>query len=67
MHGYVDVVCNICNFAQPLQNRPDVQNMKGGGVPLQQVPQGGGPPEGWNNGPPPGQGPPPNQQPMRYG
>lgn len=71
MHGYVDVVCNICHFAQPLQNRPDVQSMKkdgSGAVPLQQVPPqgaaaggGGGPPPGWGNAPPPG------QQPMRYG
>ncbi|KXJ91207.1 hypothetical protein Micbo1qcDRAFT_162828 [Microdochium bolleyi] len=64
--GYQDVICRVCNFAQPLENRPDVQNMRGGGgqVPLQQPqyhPGGGGPPPGW------GGGPPPQQQGMRYG
>jgi len=66
--GYQDVICNVCNFAQPLENRPDVQNMRGGGgqVPLQnqQYPpqHQGGPPPGWGGGPPPQQ-----QQGMRYG
>ncbi|KAK3934951.1 hypothetical protein QBC46DRAFT_398614 [Diplogelasinospora grovesii] len=72
IHGYQDVSCDICNFQQPLEHRPDVQAMRhggvGGGVPLQ--PQGGpppgapvknGPPQGWGN-----QGPNP-QQPMHYG
>jgi len=55
MKGYQDVVCHICNFAQPLENRQDVIAMRhggGGGMPLQQ--QQGGPPPG-------GGGPPPNQ------
>ncbi|KAI1259490.1 hypothetical protein F5Y18DRAFT_433203 [Xylariaceae sp. FL1019] len=52
--GYHDVVCHICNFAQPLENRPDVQQMKGGNhIPMQNQ----GPPQGWNNGPPHGQAP----------
>ncbi|PSR87164.1 hypothetical protein BD289DRAFT_473921 [Coniella lustricola] len=63
-HGYVDIVCNVCNFAQPLDARPDVQSMKGGGggggVPVQQQSQG--PPQGWNAQPPP----PAAQAPMRY-
>lgn len=65
--GYTDISCHICNFQQPLEHRPDVQAMKGGGgggMPMQ--PQGGQPygaPQGqWG---PPGQ-PGPNQ-PMRYG
>jgi hypothetical protein len=66
-HGYEDVVCSICNFAQPLQNRPDVvamMNSGGGGMPLQnQPPPGGGPPPGWGGGPP---GPKPQQN-MQYG
>ncbi|RYP66667.1 hypothetical protein DL771_007666 [Monosporascus sp. 5C6A] len=67
--GYHDVVCHICNFAQPLENRPDVLNMRGGGgnVPM---PNRGGPPpppQGWGASPPPPQGSPPAQQPMRYG
>ncbi|KAH7027699.1 uncharacterized protein B0I36DRAFT_364870 [Microdochium trichocladiopsis] len=67
--GYQDVICNVCNFAQPLENRPDVLNMRGGGgqVPLQnqqyQPHHQGGPPPGWG-GPPPGQQ---QQQGMRYG
>ncbi|KAI1119075.1 hypothetical protein F5Y14DRAFT_120712 [Nemania sp. NC0429] len=58
--GYHDVVCHICNFAQPLENRPDVMNMKGGGnnIPLQHQ----GPPQGWGGGP----ARPQNQQPMQY-
>ncbi|EMR71993.1 putative ribonuclease p complex subunit protein [Eutypa lata UCREL1] len=76
--GYHDVVCHICNFAQPLENRPDVLNMKNGGgggnnnIPMQNQ---GGPPQGWGQhggggggGAPPPQGPPPpgQQEPMRY-
>ncbi|KAJ0104153.1 hypothetical protein J7T55_000504 [Diaporthe amygdali] len=69
MKGYEDVTCHICNFAQPLQARPDVQSMKrdgeGGGVPLQQQPPPQqGPPPGWNGQSPPQ--PEPNQG-MRYG
>lgn len=60
MKGYQDVTCHICNFQQPLEHRPDVLAMKGGGgtgMPLQ--PQGQ---------PPPGGNAPPGQnQPMRYG
>lgn len=56
IHGYEDVTCNICNFAQPLERRQDVLQMKGGaggpGVPLQ--PQGppGAPHQGWQGGQP---------------
>lgn len=64
MKGYVDVSCHVCNFAQPLEHRPDVQAMRGGGgsggIPLQHH----GPPgnnQGWGNGPKPGQ-----NQPMQY-
>ncbi|KAI9055083.1 hypothetical protein LZ554_000048 [Drepanopeziza brunnea f. sp. 'monogermtubi'] len=67
IHGYEDVVCSICNFAQPLKNRQDVMAMKGGGVPLQHQPPppGGGPPAGWAG---PGQpGAPKPQQNMQYG
>ncbi|KAI0881516.1 uncharacterized protein GGS22DRAFT_172380 [Annulohypoxylon maeteangense] len=70
IHGYHDVICNICHFAQPLENRQDVQAMKrgvegGGNIPMQNQPpppqQQGGPPQGW------GQAPPQGQAPMRYG
>ncbi|KAL1879344.1 hypothetical protein VTK73DRAFT_7181 [Phialemonium thermophilum] len=72
IHGYEDVVCNICNFAQPLEHRPDVQAMRGGGqggppVPLQPhsgSPPVGGPPPGWTGSSP--QSPPPPNQSMRY-
>ncbi|KAI5865869.1 hypothetical protein GGS23DRAFT_554388 [Durotheca rogersii] len=68
-HGYEDVVCSICNFAQPLEHRPDVHAMRRGaapaGIPMQNQPPGppkpGVPPPGW------GQGPPGGQAPMRYG
>ncbi|TVY43461.1 hypothetical protein LSUB1_G001582 [Lachnellula subtilissima] len=68
IHGYEDIVCSICNFAEPLQNRQDVvAQMNGGGggaVPLQhQPPPGGGPPPGWGGA---GGGPKP-QQSMQYG
>ncbi|KAG9237375.1 hypothetical protein BJ875DRAFT_370114 [Amylocarpus encephaloides] len=71
MKGYQDVVCSICRFAQPLQNRQDVVAQAngggGGGMPLQDHQQGG-PPQGWGGGTP-GQhgGPPPKQQNMQYG
>ncbi|KAI1375384.1 hypothetical protein F4677DRAFT_422681 [Hypoxylon crocopeplum] len=69
IHGYQDITCHICNFAQPLENRPDVQAMKRGGegaggnnIPMQPPPQQhNGPPQGW------GQSPPQGQAPMRYG
>ncbi|KAI1398803.1 hypothetical protein F4819DRAFT_467298 [Hypoxylon fuscum] len=68
IHGYQDVVCHICNFAQPLENRPDVKAMKrgeGGGnnIPMQPPPQQGAPPQGWGQA----QAPPQGQAPMRYG
>ncbi|KAF6815955.1 hypothetical protein CMUS01_08472 [Colletotrichum musicola] len=52
--GYTDVVCHICNFAQPLENRPDVTAMKGGGGPGFQHPPPvhGQPPQGWGQAPP---------------
>jgi hypothetical protein len=68
IHGYEDVVCSICRFAQPLQNRPDVMEQarlmqQGGGVPMQ--PQNG-PPQGWGGGGPGGGGPPKQQGQMMY-
>ncbi|KAG6017702.1 hypothetical protein E4U43_000380 [Claviceps pusilla] len=48
IHGYKDVSCNICQFQQPLKNRPDVMAMANGG--------------GNQGPPPPQQGGPPNQQ-----
>lgn len=72
IHGYQDIVCNICNFAQPLQARQDVLSMKrdgegggGGGVPLQQQPPQGAP-QGWGGQQPPAAGQQ-SQAPMRYG
>jgi len=64
VHGYEDVVCSICNFAQPLANRGDVieqaRQHQQGGMPLQPP---SGPPQGWG-----GQGgPPKQQQQMQYG
>jgi len=75
MHGYEDVTCSICNFAQPLEHRQDVQQMRGGGgqgMPMQPQgpypPQGGtpggAPPQGWG-GAPVGAPPDPNK-PMNY-
>ncbi|CZR55045.1 uncharacterized protein PAC_04931 [Phialocephala subalpina] len=70
VHGYEDVVCSICNFAQPLQNRQDVIAQMngggggGGGMPLQHQPPPG-PPQGWG-GPPGGGGPPKPPQNMQY-
>ncbi|RDL42456.1 Uncharacterized protein BP5553_02435 [Venustampulla echinocandica] len=69
--GYEDVVCSICNYAQPLQNRQDVVAQMngggggggGGGMPLQnQYPPG--PPQGWGG---PGSPPPKPPQNMQYG
>ncbi|KAI1497185.1 hypothetical protein F5X99DRAFT_413344 [Biscogniauxia marginata] len=74
IHGYKDVVCHICNFAQPLENRPDVQALQNGGaggggaaaaaagnnVPMQNQPN----PNMHGGGGPPQPG---GQQPMRYG
>ncbi|KAI6783135.1 uncharacterized protein J7T54_000637 [Emericellopsis cladophorae] len=67
--GYKDISCHICNYNQPLEQRPDVQAMANGGA-------GVGPQRG--PGPPPGpqqghinpqqqqyyqgQGPPPGPQ-----
>ncbi|ESZ98160.1 ribonuclease p complex subunit [Sclerotinia borealis F-4128] len=70
-HAYEDVVCSICNFAQPLQNRADVQSQINGGgqVPLQSQPPaggGGGPANpGWGGGG--GQPGAKQSQPMQYG
>ncbi|KAM0807938.1 putative Ribonuclease p complex subunit [Seiridium cardinale] len=69
IHGYQEVSCHICNFAQPLENRPDVQQMKGGGgqnIPMQHQGGGQGPPQGWQGQQGQG-GQPQGQQPMRYG
>ncbi|CAI4219413.1 unnamed protein product [Parascedosporium putredinis] len=61
--GYKDVTCHICNFRQPLENRPDVTAMANGG--------GAPPPGQWQPAPPQQQGwsgpPPQAQQPARYG
>ncbi|KAI1632098.1 hypothetical protein F4809DRAFT_645767 [Biscogniauxia mediterranea] len=75
IHGYQDVVCHICNFAQPLENRPDVQAMQNGGaggaipgnnnVPMQNQPNPAM--HGAAGGGPPPQPQPGGQQPMRYG
>jgi len=65
VHGYEDVVCSICNFAQPLQNRQDVMaQMNGGGMPLQNHPPPG--PQGWGGGPPGGGQPKPQQNMQVY-
>jgi hypothetical protein len=57
--GYKDVVCHICNFAQPLENRPDVMGMAHGGGhgQMQHPPPGNMPPQGWGQQPPPHHGP----------
>lgn len=53
VHGYEDVVCSICNFAQPLVNRGDVVEqakqvqMGGGGHAMQPQPGAAGAPQGW--------------------
>jgi hypothetical protein len=62
--GHEDVSCRICNFAQPLEHRPDVQELRGQsgqGMPMQSPPPGDGNAQGWG-----GQGPKPNG-PMTYG
>ncbi|KAG9248503.1 hypothetical protein BJ878DRAFT_564058 [Calycina marina] len=70
IHGYEDVVCSICNFAQPLQNRGDVveqarQTQQGGGGHMMQPQRG--PPQGWSRVGE-GSGDPPKQQgQMQYG
>ncbi|KAG9256108.1 uncharacterized protein F5Z01DRAFT_651090 [Emericellopsis atlantica] len=81
--GYKDISCHICNYNQPLEQRPDVQAMANGGA-------GAGPQRGpdprsqqghfnpqqqqyQGQGPPPGpqgwgkQGPPPPQGGHHYG
>ncbi|PSS08613.1 hypothetical protein M430DRAFT_187501 [Amorphotheca resinae ATCC 22711] len=67
IHGYEDVICSICNFAQPLANRGDVleqmrlMQQNGGALPLQNRGPPPGPPQGWGGGPP-------KEQPhMQYG
>ncbi|KAK4456405.1 hypothetical protein QBC42DRAFT_215002 [Cladorrhinum samala] len=58
MKGYEDIQCRICNYHQPLAQRPDVQQMRGGGggggggIPMH--PPGN---HGWNGGPPGPHGP----------
>ncbi|KAL5611633.1 hypothetical protein BROUX41_000784 [Berkeleyomyces rouxiae] len=49
--GYTDISCHICNFAQPLANRPDVQAIANGGSPAVPMPPHQGNP-GWQNPPP---------------
>lgn len=36
IHGYQDIHCNRCNFDQPIEHRPDVQQIKNGGAGQQQ-------------------------------
>jgi hypothetical protein len=61
MKGYEDVKCSICNYAQPLEQREDVQALRGQGGPgMHMQPPGPGP----QHGVPPGM-PKPNE-PMRY-
>ncbi|KAI0999342.1 hypothetical protein K3495_g8854 [Podosphaera aphanis] len=45
IHGYEDVVCSICRFAQPLSSRPDLIGQRDGqgGVTLQTYPPQPGP------------------------
>lgn len=60
MHGYEDIVCRICNFSQPLQNRQDVVAMQGSNGHQMQPQAAGGNgnvPQGWNNQPKPQPGP----------
>jgi hypothetical protein len=70
MHGYEDVTCSICNFAQPLEHRQDVQQMRGGGgqgvllQPQGPYPPQGGPAQGWGGSPV--NGPPDPNKPMNY-
>ncbi|SPO07658.1 uncharacterized protein DNG_10353 [Cephalotrichum gorgonifer] len=56
--GYKDVACHICNFRQPLENRPDVTAMQGGARPPQPGPNGAMN-QGWQGAP--------SGQPARYG
>ncbi|RDW87714.1 hypothetical protein BP5796_03408 [Coleophoma crateriformis] len=68
VHGYEDVVCNICKFAQPLQARQDViAQVNGGGGPPQGYQLQQGPPQGWGGHPPGPPGPPKQQNNMQYG
>ncbi|PHH83712.1 hypothetical protein CDD82_4674 [Ophiocordyceps australis] len=65
IHGYKDVACTICNFHQPLENRPDVMAMANGGAgagagPQQQQQQQAPYP------PPPQQQQPPPHPPPQY-
>lgn len=65
IHGYKDVSCRICNFHQPLENRPDVIALATGGAPQVQQPQQQGPPQAYGgNGQPP---PPTGNKPPHYG
>ena len=63
--GYQDVACHICNFRQPLENRPDVTAMHGGQGQMAPATHNGPAQHGWQQGPPPN-GPPPHQA-ARYG
>ncbi|KFY25852.1 hypothetical protein V491_01565 [Pseudogymnoascus sp. VKM F-3775] len=59
MHAYEDVVCRICGFAQPLDNRQDVKGQhRSAGNEMQ--PQGQPGPGQYNQQP--GWGPPQGQQ-----
>lgn len=62
--GYKDVACHICNFKQPLENRPDVTAMEGGNGQMAPVQNGGPQSQGWQGGPPQQPGQP---APARYG
>ncbi|CAK7201240.1 RNA-binding RNA processing protein rpp1 [Sporothrix eucalyptigena] len=71
IHGYEDVTCHICNFAQPLEHRQDVQAMRYGGAGGQPPPGPGGQPgipmQPQNYKPPPQQQQPGQNGAMRYG
>lgn len=62
--GYKDVACHICNFKQPLENRPDVTAMEGGNGQMAPVQNGGAQNQGWQGGPPQQ---PHQPAPARYG
>lgn len=68
IHGYDDIVCSICRFAEPLQNRPDVvdmaKRMQEGGMPMQPGPNG--PNQGWQGQAAPNVQSPKPQQQMQY-
>ncbi|KAL1891367.1 hypothetical protein Cpir12675_004981 [Ceratocystis pirilliformis] len=53
--GYTDISCHICNFAQPLTNRPDVQAIGSGSSPAVPMQPHQGNPTWQNSSQPPPQ------------